>query len=247
MKNRVTRAMKPISYFVAGLLMAGTLVKPSRADIISEPARVVGQAGAISISVSCNGVGFYKEGPDGTLTCTIFNPFQNVLTVPKDGSGNSAVTLSIVNNGSKDSGDVALNPKLAAVPACFGNIPAHDVKANKDGSCAFDVSFSTDEAPAPKTETENIDSGSWLLNVGVVATSPKMSPSSGSTQYSITVLDAPEPSSLLMIAVGVLLLVMTRVLARVRPAYFSRTTSTLPNFSSAGPICLASPTTTIAD
>jgi hypothetical protein len=218
MKSSVTNTTKCIGHVVAGLFLF--LPGWAKADIISEPASVIGHAGAISISVSCNGVGFYKEGPDGTVTCTIFNPFQNVLTVPSVG-GNPAVALAIVNNGSKDSGDVALNPKLAAVPACFGNIPAHDVKANKDGSCAFDVSFSTDEAPAPKTEVENLDSGSWLLNVGVVATSPKMSPSSASTQYSITILDAPEPSSLLLIGIGVLLLVIPRVLTRARSAYFS--------------------------
>jgi hypothetical protein len=242
MNGKVTHTTKRISYVGAGLLLFLTdgLVRPAKADLLSD------------FKVVCNGAAFYKEGPDGTLTCTIFNPFHNVLSVPNV-NGKPAITLAIAPDNAanpNDSGDVARDPKLAATPACFGNIPAEKTvdKAKKFGECSFDVVFKTDEKDAPKTgDVENpIDQGSWLFSATVLTQgSGDKQPAAGT--FNIIVKDAPEPSSLFLAAMGVLLSGISRAWAWARPDHFSRVTSTLPNFSSAGPICLASPTTTIAD
>jgi PEP-CTERM motif len=207
MKSEVTHTTKWISYLVAGLFLPGSLVRPVKAAII-------GQADVANIRLSCSGESIYIEGPKGTVSCTIFNPFQNVLNVPNV-NGAPAVALSIVNNKSVDSGDVAVDPKLAAAPACFAKIPARTIvnKATVDGECAFKVNFSTDEKSAPKSEVENLDSGSWLLTVTVLATSARLGDKTASDQVSIVVKDTPEPSSLLLGGLGVLLLGISRAIA----------------------------------
>jgi hypothetical protein len=192
---------------------------------------LMGQARASQITLSCadpNARAVYLEGTPGSNQCTIFNQTQSQLELVLVARDDAAATQAQIVKVDGEADDFAGNPTFNFGSCATGGIPASHVvdKAHVDGQCTFTVNFVTDEPGAPgappETGTEDTDKTTWRLDVFVHADkSPGQLVNTASASALIVVGDAgtvPEPTSFALVAIGCLLLLVSRV-------YSSRSTT----------------------
>lgn len=187
------------------LLASSALMGTARADLI--------------LGINCSPSPKYPEGPNGTVGCTIFNPFHDEQTVTI-----AAVISQPVGEMDDFAGRPTLDHKTVVCPG----------KAKgKDGECGVTVTFITDEPadpkngepkPEPPGTKEDVDETKWTLTVAVHGeqlNKPGHEVSDNAYQGTFFVSDVgkiPEPSTLGQISLGCLLICGSRIVASRRTA-----------------------------
>jgi hypothetical protein len=173
-------------------------------------------AQAASITLFCTAPAApFHEGDPGKVSCTVSNPFQNDVAL-------TPVIATLVFAGQGETDDWAGNGHFDANSSCFTAGLAKTKPGDPMSTCQANILFDTDEkAPQGKPETspEDSDFGAWWLRAAVsgvfthgrtgdagVGSNFDTSSSPVNNGTMVIVADAPEPSTVSLFALGMLLL-----------------------------------------